>query len=688
MPIYTVQGPDGKTYDIEGPANATAEQLGQVILQQQRQPAMQAPQAEGPTFTQKLQSSMPMRLVQGARDPIDAGAQLLPSALERMTSGFGYFPNSVSEFFGKEADRVNQGVAENERNYEEARKATGQEGIDFARIAGNVVSPANYGLAKVLPTGATTAAGRAIQGAALGATGGALTPVNTDKTDSFWGAKGGQMMLGGIAGGVLTPLAGGIADWVGSRLAGMKAPKVEDLQRAAQELADDLKLNWQQMTNSQRQELVDQVGAAVKAQANATPAVSARIQDFKREQMPYTLGQITRDPGQFAREKNLSQLPGTGDPLRERLMQQGRQLQDKLGSYANGAVDEQTAGALLAKALRAYDEKLSGNVRELYTAARNSAGKDAELPLQGLSQDVAETLDNFGDKVPSGVLNQFKKFGILPGQEESAQRKLFTVEEADKLLKVINANQSSDPATNTALGQLRAAVKRAVTTDGGAEDVFAGARKAAAERFGLHDAVPALEAASNGSVNPDTFVNNFVLSKGAQTKQVQDMAKILRDSNSDAFNQARAQIGSFLQRKAFGENVAGDKAFSPERYATALRQLGPEKLKAFFSPEELAQMERVGRIASYIDSVPNASKPNTSGNWGAITSIAEKIPGIPSSVALARALRSGVANNLDVSSALAAKPPSKLTPEEIRFISQLLSQGAVASGAASAGALR
>lgn len=38
MPIYTVRGPDGKTYKIEGPQGATAEQLGEVISSKQGKP--------------------------------------------------------------------------------------------------------------------------------------------------------------------------------------------------------------------------------------------------------------------------------------------------------------------------------------------------------------------------------------------------------------------------------------------------------------------------------------------------------------------------------------------------------------------------------------------------------------------------------------------------------------------------
>lgn len=646
----------------------------------------EAEQKAAPTLRQKIQSSVPMRVVQGMRDPIDAGAQLLPRGLEQVSSGFGLAPNAVSEFFGKEAKRVDTGVSENERLYEQARKATGGEGYDFARLAGNVVSPANAAVASRLPAAASVG-GRVLQGAALGATGGALTPVNTETNPDFASTKAGQMALGAATGAVVTPLMGKLTDYVGAKLAGMRKPPDAVLQKTAEDFAAEARLDWAKMSQRERSELVNQVRQAAQANAGQDPAAALRIADFKQEGMPYLQGQVTRDPTQFAREKNLSQLAGTGDPIKERLMQQGAQLRTKVGSFGAGADTEQSAGAALANALKNYDEKLSGGVRSAYQAARQSAGKDAEVPMQGIAQDFVEVLDNFGDKIPSGVRNQFIKYGIAPGGDMT-QRKLFTVEEADKLLKVINANQSNDPATNTALATLRNSVKKAVTTDGGVDDVFSGARKAAASRFALQDAVPALEAAASGRANPDTFVQNYVVNKSAQTKHVQELARILKEGDPEAFDQARAQVGAYLQRKAFGENAAGDKPISPERYAAALRELGPDKLKAFFSEQEVVQLQRLGRIGAYVDAVPNASKPNTSGNWGAISNLAQKVPGVPTSLALAGALKSGVSNQLDVGKALSGKTPAKLSPEEIRMMAQILSQGSIASGGAVAGQLR
>ena len=99
-------------------------------------------------------------------------------------------------------------------------------------------------------------------------------------------------------------------------------------------------------------------------------------------------------------------------------------------------------------------------------------------------------------------------------------------------------------------------------------------------------------------------------------------------------------------------------------------------------------MQRLARIGAYVDAVPNASRPNTSGNWGAITGLATKVPGIPTSLALANALKGSVNNQLDVSKALSGKLPAKLSPEEIQLMAKILSQGSLAAGGASAAPLR
>lgn len=653
--------------------------------------AEQAAKQQPASLRQKIQASGPMRAVQGMRDPLDAAAQLLPRGAQFLTSGAGFAPNPVSEFFGSEAKRVDQLISQNEREYVNARKATGSDGFDAWRMGGNIVSPANAAIAARLPAAASTI-GRVGQGFLLGGVGGALQPVDVEENPDFVAKKLAQIALGAGVGMVATPLMGAIGDkiarFVSGKFESMKGPRQITIANAAKEFAEGSGLVWDDLSDSSRVALQKEVTKAVQDMAGANPQVAARIADFKALKIPYTQGQVTRDPLQFASEKNLSQLAGTGDPLRARFMEQGAALQDRMRNFASGAIEEQPAGQALVNALRAYDEKLSSNVRAAYRQARDSAGKDVEVPMQGLSQDFAEVVNTFADKVPAGVRNNFARFGIGADDAQMTQRRLFTVEEAEKLLKVINANQSNDPATNAALSALRGAVKKAVTQDAGAEDVFAPARAAAAQRFSLQDAVPALEAAASGVVNPDTFVKNFILGKSAQTGQVRQMAEILRQESPEAFAQARAQIGAYLQRKAFGENLTGDKTFSAERYQTALRELGSDKVAAFFDPGELAQLQRLSRVGSYMESFPNASRPNTSGNWGAITSLAQNFPGIPQSLALVNALRNSAGNQMAVSQALSGKVPRQLSPEEVSLVSKLLAGGSLATGAAAANQIK
>lgn len=642
-----------------------------------------------PTLGEKIQASIPGRLLQGARDPIDAGAQLLPRGLEAITSLGGLAPNPVSGFFGDQAKKVEALNRQNEQQYEAARTNTGQEGFDGARLIGNVASPVNAAVAAALPMKAGIGLlGKIGYGAKVGAVGGALQPVDNADGD-FWQNKAAQAGMGAAFGAAATPIASKIGEALARRFS--PNPEISGARSSLQtdqvisKFLDSIGQRVDDIPEQQMNMLRQQVNQSMKQGKVIDPAAILRKQDFDALSIPGTGGQITRDATQFARERNLRGVAGVGEPLMQRFEQQNQGLQKIIGNYGGGKASEsQQAGQVLADALKSVDDKLNAGVRSAYQAARESAGKDLNVPLQGLAQDYAQVLDNFGDKIPSGVRNQFKALGFETGK----QQKVFTIEDADKVLKVINANHSNDPATNNALGQLSKAVKKAVTDvsdDGGP---FAPAVAAARQRFALHDAIPALEAAAKGSVNPDDFVNRFVIN--GKTDHVKALAKALQ-SQPEAYTEARNQIGAALQRAAFGENVAGDKLFAPERFAKALRQMGSEKLGAFFSPDEVAQMKTASRVASYINSQPTAAPVNHSNTAGAVMNLMGRLPGVPAGAALLNTAKNAIENQSVVSKALSENIPTskaKLTPDQIRAMSRILGFVGAGSGAIPASELK
>lgn len=163
------------------------------------------------------QTSFVQDLMRGFRDPVDAAAQLLPRVLEVVTSAGGTVPNEVSKWFASEAKRVD---ALN-KSVEEKYRAAGGEDISAGRIIGNIASPAS--LVPALRAGQL--AGRGVQvanvpirgaglgptgqAAVVGATGGALTPVQD--TEDFAATKTLQTGLGAVAGPILEKVTGVVA---------------------------------------------------------------------------------------------------------------------------------------------------------------------------------------------------------------------------------------------------------------------------------------------------------------------------------------------------------------------------------------------------------------------------------------------------------------------------------------------
>ena len=154
----------------------------------------------------------------GALDPISGGAQLLTKALpEKVVKAGDRLNNWLADKTGLVVrlpeGGVDQQVRQEEAAYQARRAAGGEDGIDWARIAGNVVSPANLAIATRLPAAATLA-GRVGVGAAGGATSAALAPV---ASGDFWSEKGMQTGMGALSGGAVPMATNALARIVSPR---------------------------------------------------------------------------------------------------------------------------------------------------------------------------------------------------------------------------------------------------------------------------------------------------------------------------------------------------------------------------------------------------------------------------------------------------------------------------------------
>lgn len=146
----------------------------------------------------------------GLKDPISAGAQMLPRALGYAASLGGTKPNSLSELLYKEAQRVNKMVQSEEQAYQAQREKAGESGFDVARLGGNILNPAN-----IVPAtrAAQLARGAGVnmlgQTVAAGAVGGALQPVV--QGDNFAEQKAEQIGLGAVTAPIGEKLVKGVS---------------------------------------------------------------------------------------------------------------------------------------------------------------------------------------------------------------------------------------------------------------------------------------------------------------------------------------------------------------------------------------------------------------------------------------------------------------------------------------------
>jgi hypothetical protein len=401
---------------------------------------------------------------------------------------------------------------------------------------------------------------------------------------------------------------------------------------------------------------------------------------------------------QFTQERNLRGVEiatpqGRGNPLMERFANQNQALANNFRDLgANGATEANTAGQTLIDALQAADRPVRAGVDEAYTAARAmNNGRAAPLERGTFSQTANAALEQgqWGRFLPAevrGLLNDISS-GNTPFDVDAAVQ-------IDGILSSVQRRAGNGSPEASAVGVVRDALRNTPFqatefADGGAgqaaRDAFDTARQSARARFANIEATPALAAALD-DVAPDQFVQRFILNGNARDLQA---LRATLEADPAALGQARAQVAAHLQRAAFGENLAERAQFSPERFAKTLRAIGGLRLGAFFSPEEIQQLNRVARAGATVNTQPAGSAVNYSNTGSALmsmlgrlaeTPMLRRVPGARAVANQIGEMRTERQMNQALSGQLPA-PPAELSPETMRALERLFPLPGAAGGA-------
>ncbi len=329
----------------------------------------------------------------GMADPIHGGAQLLTKALP---SGVVDAGNKLNNWLAEKtglvapipAGGVDQMVREREQQYTDSRG--GNAGFDGWRLAGNLLSPANMGVARMLP-GAATTAGRVATSAAGGAISAAAQPVIGG--DDFATEKGRQIAVGALAGGAVPAVVGagarvispkaslnpnlklladaGVKPTIGQTLGGV-ANRVEEKATSIPILGDAISSaraqTLEQFNRAAINRASGKVGASVdevgqSGVAKAGDALSAAYDDaISKVKFVRFDQQFASDLGQL---RNMAQ--ALTPPMRSKFNQ-------KLDDVVGGRVS--AAGSMLGETVKKVDSEL-GNLAGRY--GKSSVASEQEL---------------------------------------------------------------------------------------------------------------------------------------------------------------------------------------------------------------------------------------------------------------------------------------------------------------------
>jgi hypothetical protein len=469
-------------------------------------------------------------------------------------------------------------------------------GYDVAGIAGSFINPV---------------AGISKNPVVAGVLGGLIQPVDSD---NYLAAKTGQAVAGGVIGGAL----GKVGEIIGNKLSRKVAPESKEIQGARASIATDeaidsvlKEVEGAKLSENQKDTLRQEILNTIKSGQTPDAAALLRKQQFESLGMKPMKGEITRDPNLWSQQQNIR---GAIQGVSDRLRSHQEKLAEHLKGYSKGAIDSYNSGKIITNALEDWNQKEKSRIGELYKNAKDETGRYANVDAYQFSQAANSALDEnmMGHYLPDETRNLLNDIS-----SEKIPLNVNNLVQIDTVLSAAQRKEGTGSPSALAIGHVRDALHNAdIDTAAGeeAKAAFDLARGEAAKRFKTIRENPALDDVVSGKAINDTFIKKHFLNN-PNTDQINRTAELLRNVSPDAFNTVKAKIGQDIERAAFGLNEAAKSEFKPEALAKALEKYNPEKLSAFFSPDEIEKLQTISNVGSYVFKPPPLNTKNASNTF-------------------------------------------------------------------------
>ena len=569
----------------------------------------------------------------------DAGAGLV-QGMAYVADGINRGVNNVAgtDFKTNAYEEYNNDYKAANANAAAMRREAGRSGGDFVRGGTEIAATvpmflAGGGAGSGVKAGAAFAGRQAAIGSGVGA-----ARYAGDSKERAGNMAGGA--IGGAVGGVIgEKVAAPVIGKTVGKVMRRTANKSGSTAQAAGKLVDDaIREADMPVSGAVRRELVEEATKNLAKGKEVDAAALARQSLLNRYGLKGTKAQISRDPIEWKNEVELSKNNPALNDVRIQNHDQVRSTWQSLADDTNARpVDNNARMESTFNTLRQGDEAAQADINAKYQAAREMSGNDARLNHMRFIDQTSRELEEQG-------LGSFLKGdirGIFKGMFEDPDFRL-THGKSEEIIKVLNARMktTTDGNERAALGIVRKNLDNEVdatiaemggslesgASDGGlagAQGAWSEARGAARERFQNIDTNPALKAALD-DVAPDKAFDKLVLKSNERdlVKLVDELKKTPEGQQNLADLQG-ATIEHFITKAS----RSNDGSFSPAGLNNAINSFGNNRMKALFTPQQIARINDVKQVTDILLQQPRGSAVNHSNTASAIIPFLQSIVG-------------------------------------------------------------